>query len=256
MSQQTVLNANQQEACILCGDTESTPVVEMNGYHIVTCNTCKFVYTTPLPTEEDVRNFYLNEDKYETYKKKLTPLKRFKRRMRYKNRARFIKKFFPAGKKIRLLELGCYHGDFIHALHDDPQFDAMGIDIDESALRIARELGLNVKKGTLEDLQFENESFDCIYSCHVMEHVLDPISVINECDRILAKGGIYMAIVPSVSHIKYKIYGKKWKYFSPPHHLWYFSNETFKRYVEKVGLKTEYVSSFSNRSHLWIVARK
>lgn len=257
MTAQNKLQAVEPEShCILCNETQYSLVLEMNGYQIVKCKNCTFVYALPLPSDEDLRKFYANADKYDTYLKKLTKIKRLKRRLRYYFYARGIKKYFPRDKKIRLLELGCYHGDFLLSLKDDPRFEASGIDIDVAGLKIARELGLKVYEGTLDDVQFDDDSFDCVFASHVLEHVRDPIGVLQQINRILAKGGVLVVIVPCVSHIKAKIYGKKWKYYGPPAHLWYFSNQTFKLYLEKVGLIPELVSSLSHRAHLKVVARK
>ena len=41
-----------------------------------------------------------------------------------------------------------------------------------------------------ENLPFEDNSFDAIYICWVLEHVTNPQKIIDQCYRVLRKGGI------------------------------------------------------------------
>lgn len=51
-------------------------------------------------------------------------------------------------------------------------------------------------------LPFEKEVADEILLRHVLEHVRDPISLIEECHRILKKGGKLEVITPHVSQFQ------------------------------------------------------
>ena len=119
-----------------------------------------------------------------------------------------------------------------------------------------KRLGLNVRYGTLDSFKFADETFDCILASHVIEHLIDPISTLQEIHRILRPGGIFIAMVPCVSHIKAVMYGSKWKYYGPPGHLWYFSGKTFALYLEKFNFEILFSSCFYHRAHLKVIARK
>lgn len=47
-----------------------------------------------------------------------------------------------------------------------------------------------------EKLPFQNKSFDCIFSTEVLEHVFNVDTVLQECNRILKKGGILFLTCP------------------------------------------------------------
>jgi len=66
-------------------------------------------------------------------------------------------------------------------------------------------LGPDVKSGTnvnginhedVENLSFDNESFDFIISNDVLEHVNDPARAMQEAARVLVKGGVLLLTIP------------------------------------------------------------
>lgn len=73
-----------------------------------------------------------------------------------------------------------------------------GIDPSEASLITARshaeQSGLDIAylQATGEDLPFEDETFDIVYCCDVLEHVNDLDLVIAETARVLKPGGIYL----------------------------------------------------------------
>jgi len=184
--------------------------------------------------------------------------KRFRRNIKHRLFAETnIKKYLKGIEEIKLLEIGCNQGDFLNSIKGDTSFSTLGIDIDKGALAYAeKRLGLNVKYGTLESLKFDDNSFNCILASHVIEHLIDPISTLQEIHRILNPGGLFIAMVPCVSHIKAIMHGAKWKYYGPPGHLWYFSRKTFALYLKKFNFEILFSSCFYHRAHLKAIARK
>lgn len=244
-----------EQKCILCSSNSHSEQFEINSYKIVKCNKCQFVFTIPLPKLDDVLLFYNNEV---SPPEDVGKIKRVRRNIKHRLFATAnIKKYLKDTEKINLLEIGCNQGDFLNSIKEDITFSSLGIDIDKRALDYAeKRLGLNVKYGTLESLKFENNRFHCILASHVIEHLIGPISALQEIHRILKPGGLFIAIVPCVSHIKAIIHGAKWKYYGPPGHLWYFSRKTFALYLKKFNFKVLFSSCFYHRAHLKVIAKK
>lgn len=48
-----------------------------------------------------------------------------------------------------------------------------------------------------EDLPFTDNSFDMVYSSHVLEHIPDQQKALNEIYRVLKPGGIHFCVVPT-----------------------------------------------------------
>jgi 2-polyprenyl-6-hydroxyphenyl methylase/3-demethylubiquinone-9 3-methyltransferase len=52
-------------------------------------------------------------------------------------------------------------------------------------------LKTNYERGTGENLPFQDNSFDVVFCCNVLEHVSDLPKVIAEISRVLKNGGIF-----------------------------------------------------------------
>lgn len=236
--------------CILCAANGYVEIGKKRGYTIVKCAGCGFVYTTPLPAEKELITLTKKKSAY------FKPHASISRTIRYRLFASSIKRLFPRNKRIRLLEVGCNHGNFLSVIKPDPNFTATGIDLNSAALEYARGKGLDVFDGTLESQKFQSGSFDVVVALHVIEHFHDPVGTLSEIHRILSEGGMFISIVPCVTHIKARLAGIKWKYFGPPSHLWYFSAGTFNMLLEKTGFAPTFSSSFYNRAHLKTIAKR
>ena len=237
--------------CILCGVDRYAEIGEKGEFTIVKCADCELVYTIPIPAESKLIKLYNSWSRHD-----LNPAQSLSRRLKYRYTTSKIKKYFPRDKQIRLLEIGCSKGHLLDAVKTDKQIIATGIDLDEPSLDYAKSKGHKVFMGTVEALKFPDESFDAIVAIHVMEHLYNPVKTLAEIKRILSGGGILFSIVPCVTHIKARVAGIKWKYYSPPGHLWYFSPKTFSLLLQKAGFISVYSSCFYNRAHLKSVAKK
>jgi SAM-dependent methyltransferase len=51
-------------------------------------------------------------------------------------------------------------------------------------------------KVDITDIKFPNDSFDVIYCCHVLEHIVDDVKAIQELGRVLKKSGWALIVVP------------------------------------------------------------
>ncbi|MDP4180009.1 MAG: class I SAM-dependent methyltransferase [Bacillota bacterium] len=80
-----------------------------------------------------------------------------------------------------------------------------GIDVvpryEKDAYALAREKGLEDRfqfiLGDASKMDFQDNSFDIIIVNDAMEHVAEPLKVLNECNRVLKKGGrIYLNFPP------------------------------------------------------------
>lgn len=100
-------------------------------------------------------------------------------------------------KKLRCLDIGCGGGIITEDLAKISNH-VCGIDLSEASLDTARkhaeEAGLNIdyRLAAAESLPFEDNTFDLVSCCDVLEHVDDLATVIKEVDRVLAPGGIFV----------------------------------------------------------------
>ncbi|MCG8669296.1 MAG: bifunctional 2-polyprenyl-6-hydroxyphenol methylase/3-demethylubiquinol 3-O-methyltransferase UbiG [Pseudomonadales bacterium] len=97
---------------------------------------------------------------------------------------------------LKVLDIGC-GGGFICEEFAKRSARTSGVDPSPATIveasQHARKTGLdiNYREGTGENLPFEDNSFDLISCCDVLEHVSDLEMVIQETARVLKPGGIY-----------------------------------------------------------------
>lgn len=82
-----------------------------------------------------------------------------------------------------------------------------------------------------QNLPFKSESIDLIYSDNVFEHIENFINLIQECYRILKKGGVLIIKVP---------YFKSKHAFVDPTHKKFFTIQTMDYFVKNTYFNKEY----------------
>ncbi len=111
-----------------------------------------------------------------------------------------IRRLTQAQPRHRILEVGCGGG---HVLRMFPQCELVGVDVSGEMLRKAqRNLAgyrATLHKGQLEELNLPAASFDRIICTEVLEHVVDPESVLQQMARLLHSQGRVVVTFPNDS---------------------------------------------------------
>jgi ubiquinone/menaquinone biosynthesis C-methylase UbiE len=149
-----------------------------------------------------------------------------------------LKTFLPnqslQGKK--LLEIGSGYGIFVVVTRKLYQMDAWGVEPSsdgfDDSLSISRKIlqENDIETDCIfdargENLPFEDNTFDIVYSTNVLEHVENPLKVIDEALRVLKPGGILQIVYPN--YLSY--FDGHYAVFHPPviHNklfAWYLKN--------------------------------
>lgn len=126
---------------------------------------------------------------------------------------------FPRKKFENVLELGCgigYQSAFLSKISTK----VMATDLEEEDL-IAHAPGMQKAKDLLEQLDIRNvelkscsaenlpfadQTFDMVYSSHVLEHIPDRTKALNEIYRVLKVGGIHFCVVPTTMEKVYAFF--------------------------------------------------
>jgi len=116
----------------------------------------------------------------------------------------YIKTQFPCTGKT-ILDIGCGNGRIGSLFSTDNT--VVGIDVSLAAVDAARSKGLSGLVGSIDGrLPFKDETFDVILLIEVIEHVFDPVSLVNEIYRVLRNGGRVICTVPNASIILNRLY--------------------------------------------------
>jgi SAM-dependent methyltransferase len=76
------------------------------------------------------------------------------------------------------------------------------------------------------NMPFENNSFDTVLNIQVLEHVFQPIEMVNEISRVLKPDGYGIFLIPQTSTIH-----------MAPHHYYNFTRFWIQEAMERAGLK-------------------
>jgi len=126
-----------------------------------------------------------------------------KNRFAYLSEMEAIKKVLPPTGKG--LEVGVGTGRFAAPLKIE-----FGIDPSEGMLEIARQRGINVKKGSGENLPFGDAEFDYVAFIITICFIRNPQKALREAHRVLKKGGsIIIGIVDRNSFLGRFYQGKE-----------------------------------------------
>lgn len=106
-----------------------------------------------------------------------------------------LDKYAPQNN-LRILDVGCGAGAILDFLRDKG-YVGEGIDNNEEALKYCRDKGLKVNIGTVEKMNYEDESFDIVLASDVLEHLTDDKMAVREVSRVLKRGGLFIATVPA-----------------------------------------------------------
>ncbi|KKP51212.1 MAG: Methyltransferase type 11 [candidate division WS6 bacterium GW2011_GWD1_35_594] len=110
-------------------------------------------------------------------------------------RARFVLDSVPVGSY--LLDVGCNGGTLAIPLKTERKCYVKAIDIQPVLVEKAKKRGIYAEVGTAEDLsRFDDNSFDVVICCEVLEHLFDASIAVKEAHRVLRSGGLYIITVP------------------------------------------------------------
>lgn len=109
-------------------------------------------------------------------------------------------------RRVRILDLGCGNG-FIASRLSELGHEVTGIDAAQDGIEIARTAYPFMdfhRKSIYEDdwSPIANESFDCIVSLEVVEHLLYPKTLFHRSHDLLKKGGHLIVSTPYHGYLK------------------------------------------------------
>lgn len=243
--------SNERYRCLLCKGEEIKPLYEKNNCQVVKCKRCNFIWVPSIPPiiEEDFyeKEYFCSDREEIGYKNYIgdgqVSWKRRKSKDYYWHQQDYVSLVQRFKEKGKLLDIGCASGFFLKKALERG-FKTVGVEISKYASNYGREnFGLQIFNGTLKEANFKNEEFDVITMWHVLEHLVDPESYIEEIYRILKKNGFLFIETPNIMGLGGRLKGVNWKSLRLPEHLNHFSPDTLQLFIENKGFKTQEVST-------------
>ncbi len=144
-----------------------------------------------------------------------------------------------------ILDVGCGAGSMATALKNKLNAEVWGIEYNEEAASVAAGNLDNVIPGGVEEAldNLPDKYFDTIIFADVLEHLVDPNSVLGSIKEKLSTGGEIIASIPNVRHwsvVKQLLEGN-WEYekfgIMDSTHLRFFTRQSIFKMFDRAGLK-------------------
>lgn len=142
----------------------------------------------------------------------------------------------------RLLDFGCGSGRFMRRMNN-AGWEVCGVEPDPKAVEMLRVKQGFVVRTSLEDASDWVGSFDVIVLNHVIEHVPEPIAVLQQLVKFLAPGGELLITTPNAASLGCRIFGRYWRGLEAPRHFNVFTPASIDLVLRACGLATVEMST-------------
>lgn len=266
-------------ACELCQSEKRKILYDKGEYKIAQCRNCGFIYVSPLPSGDDLKDLEVyTEDPFGYLEASETcecgaarisePLGMQKRLSSFQKRLEarlqeglsyywlphILSEFFV--RPGRILDVGCGPGSLIELMKAN-RWEGTGIELSPKYVRYAKSKQLDVIEGTLKEAKLGSESFDVVTMMHTLEHIPEPLLELQEAMRVLKTQGLLVVAVPNISSLMARISGASWEWIAPPLHLYYFTPRTLRRMAEKAGFRViKTMTAYGDVNHLQTLSQR
>ena len=224
--------------CLLC-QIPMDRYVYKNGYWIYRCPKCHLGETDlkknygEFVTEFYSKGYYSGDptrSAYVNYEKDKPLIVR--------NMLKFLSVIEKRKPKGRLLDVGCAMGYFVE-LALVKGYDAYGFDPSTFAANKAKKLvgPDRIKVGRIDSVTYPKASFDVITLFDVFEHLQNPLGDMRRLARLLKKDGLMIIATGNTQSLAAKIFRRRWTFFIPPQHIFFFHKANVTRLLAKAELR-------------------
>ncbi len=238
-------------SCPLCGscDQSSFPIYYLfnqKRFEGKQCERCGFIFIAPRPTQNELALMYSDEyflhdgadfgahaqHDYETAA--------IRGSVKFPAILGAIRAVKPNGK---FLEIGCGMGYFLNFVREQG-YSVSGIEYSALGTKMCREkFGLDVVQSSFEDFSAPPESYDVIFMGDVLEHLVEPLAMLQKARTLLKPSGVvalevpatFNSIVGRVAVAALAALGKARKLPMPPYHVNEFMPATLRAMILKAG---------------------
>lgn len=168
--------------------------------------------------------------------------------------------FIPPGIK-RMLDVGCSKGNFSELVKANMEVECWGIELNPEAAEEAR---MKLDKVIVGDVTETIESldikiFDCIVFNDILEHLLDPWSILNKAKKLLKDDGVIIASIPNfleILNLYNVVIRQEWDYTDmgilDRTHLRFYTRKSMVKLFEDCGYIVERIQGINpNQGWKW-----
>jgi 2-polyprenyl-3-methyl-5-hydroxy-6-metoxy-1,4-benzoquinol methylase len=234
-------------ACALCGHRGGIPLATGPDFEYDTTRAelrfwrcpCGGVYLDPRPAPEALGRIYPpTYYAYEFAQKLGSFVMRFKA-FAERAKVRAYEPYLAAG--ARVLDVGCGDGHLLADLRSACPFTLVleGVDFSPDAAAAAERNGFKVYQGRVEEIELPARAFDLIIMNQLIEHMPEPLRVLEAVARALRPGGHLFIETPNLDSLDARLFRRRyWGGYHLPRHFHLFDTRSLPELVRMAGLKT------------------
>jgi 2-polyprenyl-3-methyl-5-hydroxy-6-metoxy-1,4-benzoquinol methylase len=243
--------------CFLCGKSDykywstSTDVEyysTADDYEYYECQNCKLLQISPVPVDKLYAIYPSNYYSFVANKKTVVDnIKEWMDKNLFKKLLRDLK------GNIKVLDVGGGSGwllNVIKSITDRVAFTQV-VDLDKNAEQLAKQNGHEYFCGKIEDFETD-QKFDLILMLNLIEHVEDPLVIMQKIEKLLTDQGILLIKTPNYDSLDARVF-KRWGGLHCPRHWVLFNKESFNKLAEKANLKIKSLS-YTQGAPFWTVS--
>ena len=223
--------------CLICASPDHKPFLQVPNrfqlkqiFNLVRCEQCGFVFLSPRPNEQEILDFYEEED-YQPHQKNAKSIteKIYQKVRTWNNRYKrtLIEKHIPRGS---ILDYGCGTGEFVLEMQN-AGWKTYGFEPAEKAAQVARQYGIEM----LNFLKQLKTPVEVITLWHVLEHIHQPTILLNALKNCLSPTGFLIIAVPNRLSLDARIFRNNWVAYDAPRHLYHFRPDDMQSLLHSVG---------------------
>lgn len=143
-----------------------------------------------------------------------------------------------------ILEIGCsFGGTGRLALESGKCGQYHGVDINEAAAKVASQNLSSIQVGNVEEIDFSERGapYDAIIMSEVLEHLIEPWSLVERLFPLIKPGGRFYASSPNVANLNIirRLFRSEFEYqevgIMDITHLRWFTHKSYRAMFEKAG---------------------
>lgn len=218
--------------CPLCQGNVSKIIGSKANISVSECEKCRFLFTDPMPSDEDIARFYQDYHSTDYYNNKAL-----------KKTLTALGKILLAGRYNKLsnktfLDVGCNIGAIVNAANM-LGYRAMGIDLDQQTIDRAKQKYTHSEFSatSIESLAESGRKFDMVFCMEVIEHTPHIHQFTKALHKLLNNNGILYLTTPDAGHKRVPDDFVTWKAVRPIEHLVWFNRDNMQKLLEQHGFK-------------------
>lgn len=222
--------------CFLCNGEKShiihKGVRDDPDIDVLKCEDCGLVRLSKITTDDSyyIRSQMRKDNSEENIKEILTVAKRDDLR-----RYDFIKDMI---ENKRYLDFGCGVGGVLRYSLSETK-ESYGVELEDDKRRAIEEEGIICYRNIDDALRSLDCCVDVVSMFHVLEHLQNPIQILEKIRQLLTMDGIVIIEIPNADDALISVYNceafKDFTYWSP--HLYLYNNAAFCRLMKRAQYK-------------------